>query len=108
MNSFIRFKLALTENTPIIRPYEEQLWAELADSLDNDVKDSLRILKGLHRKWTTLIYALNAEQLKKEFIHPANNKKYKLDENIGIYAWHCNHHLAHIEQALESKGKYND
>jgi hypothetical protein len=107
MNSFIRFKLALTENTPTIRPYDEDKWAKLIDSQDYNIEDSLLLLKGLHRRWVLLLRNLNAEQLKLEFIHPANAKRINLAENIGIYAWHCNHHLAQIKNGIESEGKYN-
>jgi len=106
MNSLIRFKLALTEDTPIIRPYFENKWAELPDSLDNDLSDSLALLKGLHRKWVKLLKSLNNENLNREFIHPQHGTHHSLRENIGIYAWHCNHHLAHIKQALKFEGPF--
>ena len=107
MNSVIRFKLALTENAPTIRPYLEGEWAELADSKSDDIKDSLILLKGLHNKWVLLLRSLTPEQLKREFIHPEHGRRFSLAENIGLYAWHCNHHLAHIQNAINSKGKYN-
>lgn len=107
MNSFIRFKLALTENFPTIRPYYEDRWAELVDSLDNDLSDSITLLKGLHSKWVKLLSSLNNEDLIKEFVHPEHGTKISLAENIAFYAWHCEHHLAHIHQAIKSEGKYN-
>jgi hypothetical protein len=106
MNAVIRFKLALTEDTPTIRPYFEERWAELSDTLNNDICDSIMLLKGLHKKWGTLLTRLTAEQLKLAFIHPEQGRKITLQENIGIYAWHCNHHLAHIKNGIASKGKY--
>lgn len=106
LNSIMRFKLALTEDTPRIRPYFEDRWAKLPDSLQDDVSDSLSILKGLHKKWVLLLKSLSEEQLKLEFIHPEHGQKFNLAETIGNYAWHCNHHLAHIKNALASKGKY--
>ncbi|ANQ51039.1 putative metal-dependent hydrolase [Flammeovirga sp. MY04] len=96
MNSFIRFKLALTEDTPTIRPYFEDRWAELSDSLDNDVDSSLLLLKALHKKWVVLLKSLNDEDLKRAFLHPEHGQKISLGENIGIYAWHCEHHLGHV------------
>lgn len=99
MNSLIRFKLALTEETPTIKPYFENLWAELADSKDYPVKDSLKILEGLHARWTKLLKQLSKTDLKREFIHPETKEKISLKTNIGIYAWHCEHHLAHIKNA---------
>ncbi len=107
MNSFIRFKLALTEETPAIRPYYEDRWAALTDSLDNDISTSLTLLTALHKKWVSLLKNLSSEQLKLQFMHPEHGQKFELDENIGIYAWHCNHHFAHIKNAIEFKGKYN-
>jgi len=107
MNSIIRFKLALTEKTPAIRPYYEDRWADLNDSLTDEINESLTLLKGLHKKWTRLLQNLTKEQLKMEFVHPENGREFNLAENIGIYSWHCNHHLAHIKNGINSKGKYN-
>lgn len=106
MNSIIRFKLALTEDVPTIRPYEESLWAELSDSLDYNIQDSLNLLLSLHKKWTQLLKSLSKDQLERTFIHPESNKTTSLAENIGIYAWHCNHHLAHIQNAIKFRGQF--
>lgn len=106
INSLIRFKLALTEDAPTIRPYFEDRWAELIDSLDDNLNDSLMLIKGLHSKWVTLLNSLSEQDLDKTFIHPEHGKSFTLRENIGIYAWHCNHHLAHIRQALEHRGEF--
>lgn len=106
MNSLIRFKLALTEDVPTIKPYEEQLWAELADGNSNDISPSLQIIEGVHTRWVLLLKSLGKKELKRQFFHPANLKISSLEETIGVYAWHCNHHLAHIEQALLHKGQF--
>lgn len=106
MNSLIRFKLALTEDVPTIKPYEEQLWAELADGGSNDISPSLQLIEGLHNRWVVLLKSFGEKELKRQFIHPANKKTLSLDETIGTYAWHCNHHLAHIKQALSHKGQF--
>lgn len=106
MNSFIRFKLALTEENPAIRPYFEEKWAELPDSLDNDISTSLALLTALHAKWVYVLKSLSPEQLQLEFVHPEHGQKFSLNENIGIYAWHCNHHFAHIQNAINFKGRY--
>ncbi len=106
MNSFIRFKLALTEDVPTIKPYEEALWAELADGNSNDILPSLQIIEAIHVRWVLLLKSLGSTALKRQFIHPANIRISSLDETIGVYAWHCNHHLAHIEQALLNKGQF--
>lgn len=103
MNNVVRIKLALTENKPTIRPYFEDRWAELYDSLDNDITESLTLLQALHGKWIKLINTLNSEQYQLEYIHPEHGKRFTLLENIAYYSWHCRHHLAHIRQAMEYK-----
>jgi DinB superfamily len=106
INSLIRFKLALTEDVPHIKPYEEQLWAELADGNSDDISPSLQIIEGVHERWVLLLKSLGERELKRQFFHPANLKISSLEETVGVYAWHCNHHLAHIEQALFHKGQF--
>lgn len=95
MNSYIRFKLALTEDKPMIKPYDEKLWAELPDSNLTDINVSLALIDSLHKRWTTLLKQLNNKELDKEFLHPESGMK-KLNETICHYAWHGNHHLAQI------------
>lgn len=102
MNCLIRFKLALTEDLPTIRPYFEDRWAELPDSLDEDLTDTLQLLKGLHAKLTSVMKNLSAEDLKKEYVHPEHGTKFSLAEVVGTYAWHSNHHLAHVKNALRN------
>lgn len=106
MNSFIRFKLALTEETPIIRPYEEQLWAELEDSLLDDLSASLQILEGVHLRWSIVLESMNNSEWDKMYFHPSSQKLFSLKEALGLYAWHCDHHLAHIYQALNHKVEF--
>ncbi|MDX8364684.1 YfiT family bacillithiol transferase [Cytobacillus sp. IB215665] len=102
MNAYIRFKLALTEDTPEIRPYEEGKWAELPDSkLPIDM--SLSLLEALHIRWTKLLRSLQAADMEKTFIHP-DSGKVTVGKNIGIYAWHGRHHLAHITSISSRKG----
>lgn len=103
MNCLLRFKLALTEDTPVIRPYFEDRFAELPDSLDDTIEDSLILLKGLHAKLAMVMSHLSESDLEKEYMHPEHGEKFRLDEVVGTYAWHSNHHLAHIEQALRLK-----
>jgi uncharacterized damage-inducible protein DinB len=99
MNSFIRFKLALTEDVPTIKPYYEDRWAELPDSKDFPIESSLQLLKGLHERWVYLLRNLSAEDLERQFKHPETNELISLKTNIGIYAWHGEHHLAHVKNA---------
>ncbi|MGD1045503.1 MAG: YfiT family bacillithiol transferase [Bacteroidota bacterium] len=96
MNSVTRFKLALTEDKPTIKPYFEDRWAELADSKSMPIEPALKILEGLHQRWVVLLKSLTKEDLEKSFIHPEHGKELRLNATLGIYAWHCNHHLAHI------------
>ena len=97
MNSFIRFKLALTEDNPTIKPYHEDLWAELEDAKDMPIGTSLKILEGLHQRWVVLIKSLSKEDLQKTFYHPANQKTVSLGTTIALYAWHSSHHLGHVK-----------
>ena len=107
MNSFIRFKLTLTEETPQVRPYFEDRWALLFDGGFDDVSSSMELLSGLHKRWIQLIKSLSEDQLKREYEHPEHGTRYTLEETIGIYAWHCNHHLAHVRAGRHSQGIYN-
>ncbi len=106
MNAFIRFKLALTEDSPTIRPYFEDRWATLIDGNDNSISDSLILIKSLHAKWTKLLRHLTKEDLKRAYIHPGHGKRFPLEEALGMYAWHCNHHSTHISQALAFKNNF--
>lgn len=102
MNSLIRFKLALTEDNPTIKPYFEDRWAELADSKSMPIAPALKLLEGLHERWSVLLTHLSKADLARTFIHPESGKQIQLDENIGLYAWHCKHHLAHITTAKKA------
>lgn len=94
MNAYIRFKLALTEDQPTIRPYYEDRWAELPDS-KLPIEGSLDLLDSLHARWTKLLYSLDSITLDRTFRHPESGEV-KLSENIGIYSWHGQHHIAQI------------
>ena len=99
-NSYIRFKWALTEDTPVIKVYDEKKWAELHDTKMSPIEFSLRHLEAVHAKLVNLLRGLNAVDLKRDFIHPEGNVRTNLEENIGRYVWHGNHHFAHIENLL--------
>jgi len=96
-NGYIRFKWALTEDTPVIKAYDEKLWAELFDTKSAPISLSLNLIKALHTKWVYFLKGLSDKDLKKAFIHPEGNVTISLAEDIGIYAWHGNHHLAHLK-----------
>nr|WP_259391402.1 bacillithiol transferase BstA [Paenibacillus sp. 1011MAR3C5] len=104
MNAYIRLKLALTEDNPAIKPYHEDRWAELHDSELEPAETSLVLLDALHRRWTTLLQSLSQDVYQRTFYHPEQQKSTSLDVNLGMYAWHGRHHLAHIVNLKERKG----
>ena len=97
MNSYVRFKLALTEEEPTIKPYAEDLWAELSDSKNTPVEISLTMLDSLHDRWLRLLRSLTPEQWKRSFRHPAMGPM-DLEKTVALYAWHGRHHIAHITE----------
>lgn len=101
INSYVRFRWALTEDKPKIKAYYEERWAELDDAKNGNVKVSLILLEALHLRWVLLLRSLKLEELSRSFIHPESGSKIKLGENIGLYAWHGKHHLAHIQNCLK-------
>lgn len=103
-HSYTRFKWTLTEDKPVIKAYFEDKWAELFDSKSAPVEMSLNHIKAIHFKLVYLLKGLTDEDLSKTFIHPETNSEVPLKYNIGNYAWHSNHHYAHIENLLKSKG----
>lgn len=103
MNCYIRIKWALTENNPVIKPYDETLWSELPDNLNMPIQPTLTLLEGLHHRLTFILRNLSNTDLEKSFIHPENNSEYKIKQLIGTYAWHGNHHLAHITTLKKRK-----
>ncbi len=106
MHSFIRLKWTLTEDSPTIKAYHEGLWAKLPDSTTGSIKPALMMLDGLHERWVSLLEARDIADFNKYFIHPETGKETPLGVNTALYAWHCEHHLAHIQLALEFEGKY--
>ncbi|QKS48849.1 bacillithiol transferase BstA (plasmid) [Paenibacillus cellulosilyticus] len=96
MNSYIRFKLAVTEELPTIKPYYEDRWAELSDGAHAPIELSLTLLKALHARWVYFIKSLRPEQFECAFIHPEHGRAMKLNDALGMYAWHGRHHVAHI------------
>ncbi|WP_026672024.1 YfiT family bacillithiol transferase [Alkalihalobacterium bogoriense] len=94
MNAFIRFKLALTETSPTIKPYKEAEWANLPDVSSTPIGISLSLIEALHTRW---VFLLRSDlDFSRTFIHPESESVNRLDYTIGMYAWHGNHHLAHI------------
>ena len=97
MNAYVRFKLALTENEPTIRPYEQQLWAELDDTKTTPIEVSLALLDSLHDRWVRLLRSIQPEQWKRTFRHPELGVL-TVERNLGLYAWHGKHHVAHVTE----------
>ena len=96
LNGFARFKLALTEDTPAIKTYEEALWAETADGRAAPPELSLRLLAALHGRWTILLESLSEAEFRRAFSHPERGLM-TIDKAIQLYAWHGLHHTAHVE-----------
>lgn len=96
LNSYIRFKWALTEDRPVIKAYNEQTWANLPDYQLVAIADTLHFIAALHSKWVVLLKSLSEEDWQREFIHPETGKPVVLNYNLGSYAWHGKHHVAHI------------
>ena len=100
LNSYTRFKLALTENEPTIKPYDQAGWGELHDARTAPVEVSLRLLECLHSRWIGLLRSLSDEQWKRTFKHP-DLGVVSLEKNAALYAWHGRHHVAHITNLRE-------
>jgi hypothetical protein len=103
-NSYIRFKWALTEERPVIKAYDEKAWANLFDSRTAPIQPSLDHLRAVHQKLVYLLKGLTSSDFNRTFIHPDSQMETSLKENVGRYAWHGNHHLAHIKGLLEREG----
>ena len=103
INSYVRFKLALTEDNPAIKTYEEHLWAELPDTFRTPIDVSLNLLESLHARWAILLRSLTDEQFEKTFQHPEWGK-ITLSKTLVLYAWHSKHHLAHITELKKKMG----
>ncbi|MBA3949139.1 MAG: putative metal-dependent hydrolase [Acidobacteria bacterium] len=102
MNGFIRVKLALTEDSPTIKPYAQQHWANLPDSI-LPIELSLRILNGVHERLDAIVAALTPDDYAKTFVHPDNGLT-RLDNWVQLYAWHSRHHVAHVTELRRTKG----
>jgi len=103
MNSYIRFKLAVTEDEPTIKPYDEAEWAKLPDATTGAVEVSLALLEALHRRWVVFLRSLSEAQLSRTFRHPELGI-ISLDQNLALYAWHGRHHVAHITSLRDRMG----
>lgn len=103
INSYTRFRLALTEDEPVIKPYEEARWAELADARTLPIEPSLVLLESLHARWVPLLRSLSDADWKRTFRHPELGLV-RLEQNAALYAWHGRHHVAHITAFRKRNG----
>lgn len=103
-HSYTRFKWALTENTPLIKAYYEKDWSEMFDAKTAPIELSLNYLTALHAKLVYLLKGISQEDFKKYYIHPEGNTNVTVAENLGKYAWHSNHHFAHIKNLAVRNG----
>jgi hypothetical protein len=103
LNNYIRVKFALTEDEPTIKPYDEAVWAEMADSVATPIEVSLTLLESLHARWIVLLNSLSPEDFKRVFHHPERGAV-SLNMNVALYAWHGRHHVAHITRLRERMG----
>ncbi len=104
LNSQCRFRWALTEDEPTIKPYDQPAWGALPDCLSAPIEPSLLMIEGLHQRWVALANSLTPEQWKRQFFHPEHSQPLRLDKTLGMYAWHGKHHVAHITRLRERSG----
>lgn len=103
MNAFVRFKLALTEDNPTVKTYDEKKWAELQDYSHTPIDVSLNLLDAVHKRWIILIRSMKPDDFKKSYVHPELGKV-ELDWVLAQYAWHGKHHIAHITSLRKKRG----
>jgi uncharacterized damage-inducible protein DinB len=104
MNAYTRFKLALTEDEPTIKTYDEAAWAKLADSQKVPVEVSLALLDALHLRWVALLRSMDSDDFDRTFLHPEHGSVLTLKQLLGLYAWHGRHHVAHITSLRKREG----
>jgi hypothetical protein len=103
MNAYVRFKLALTEDEPTIKPYDEARWAELADSRETPVETSLVLLERVHERWVILLRSMSDNDFARRLRHPETGVQ-RLDQVLALYEWHGAHHVAHVTSLRERMG----
>ena len=103
MNANVRVRLALTEKSPLIKPYFEDRWAELTDARSEEIEVSLQLLEALHRRWVKLWESLTDEQFARTYRHPEMGEL-SMDKVLALYAWHSRHHLAHVTGLISRSG----
>jgi len=104
LNAYTRFKLALTEDCPMVKPYDEAAWAALPDSAITPIEVSLVFLDGLHERWVNLLHSMREEEFLRTYRHPEFQGTRSLDHLLAIYAWHGPHHVAHVTELRKRMG----
>jgi uncharacterized damage-inducible protein DinB len=104
MNSYTRFRLALTEPTPTVKPFDENAWAELPDAKSGPLEPSLALIDALHRRWVTMLRSLSDDDFKRTYRHPDRSEPTVLDHTLGYFAWHGRHHVAQILTLRKHRG----
>ena len=103
INAYVRFKLALTESEPTVKPYDENLWSGLTDARTASIDASLQLLESLHERWTILLKSMDPSDFSRKFVHPEYGPR-DLDWLVQLYAWHGRHHVAHITSLRDRIG----
>jgi DinB superfamily len=103
MNAYVRLKLALTEESPVVKPYDEERWAELPDVRLARVETSLILLEAMHERWVMVLQALGPAEWKRQLLHPERGVL-SVDDLLGTYAWHGRHHVAHVTSLRARQG----
>lgn len=100
LNAYIRFKLTITEDLPVIKPYNQDTWANLEDSRNAPLELSVALIDSIHQRWMFLLKVVSGDDLKRKYVHPEYKREFRLDELLALYAWHGKHHLEHLKIIL--------
>lgn len=106
MNAFLRFKFAMAEDHPHVKGYEENDWAQTVDAKNLNLKPSLDIIRGIHARWTQVLQNMDAKEFERTYHHLSYKSDWTLMSVLNLYAWHSDHHLAHVHQALKLNGNF--
>ena len=102
MNAYVRFKWAITEENPTIKPYDESLWSELSDNRSGPIEPALMMFAGIHSKWTALLHSMSDEQFDRTYFHPEMNEHVTLRAALPMYDWHTRHHIGQIKWLIDT------
>lgn len=104
LNAYVRFKLALTEDTPMVKPYDQERWAQLEDTRTVPPEVSLALLDAVHQRWVAVLKSMTPADWQRAYRHPEYDRLVPLDEVLAMYAWHGRHHVAHITSLRAREG----